>query len=730
MKSKATDKPNMESQPGQGQPKTVSDEMFLEILEGLKSIRAHENLNVWTRRAYSDRTRYCIWPNQSPDGKKRKAHEWDREPEPFNGASDARVRLVDLVINIQVAMLMAATKASNLRINSIHVGDPKVAGYMQTYCSWLLNSKIIGEWELETERLANYGLGDSPAVALMHVYWEQEAGVHMVEFSQEEFMAEVAKLDMELDEEMLADVEGLFANPERSEELLSVLRTRFPHLKLPMLRASLGELQTEGRASFPEPYLLRNEPCVEAMRILEDVYVPTGTKSPRRCRRLYRREWYSRAELENMVTTGELDREFVDLLLEHGDGKSSYPQHVDGWSNTTGEDHIRYHNPAEYKGLYEVIYAYIRAHNDDGHIGEYILPFSEFVKDRPGSKMRLMDYPDGKKPFVWYVREATTRRLLDARGWSELLISDQAFLKTLRDLSSDHACISGLPPFLTDAGITEQDYSWKSLGFIRKRRNQRMDPVKFNDLPRSIQEQKQEIRQMVSLYTGTPLEDINELIMGLLQQSAVDRWLGVIKQIILKILQMAVVYDPEGFVRISGAEGDLDMDALKRSVQDLPDVEIDFNVDRFNLEYIKSVGTIIKDILLAMDTDQTIIRSEAVAFLAQELSPRFAQAVTRPVEGAAEAEVKDEQMNFALIMSGVEPQMKESGQNYRLRLETLQNIVQENPSVLQQMTPESQRYFQARVDHLQNQIQQEENAQIGRTMGQRVQDSDDPPVSG
>lgn len=721
-KAKSQHETSTEAQRGQGEAHKPSEEMFRVVIEGLKKIRGNDNVNVWVRRAYADRVRYCIWENQSPDGKKRKRDEWDVDPEPFNGASDARVRLVDMVIQLQVAMCMAATKAANLKISSVHVGDPKVAGFLQTYCSWLLNSRIAGEWELETERLANYMLGDSPAVALLHTHWERETGVRMVKWGKDDFLKMVQELGMELDELMLDDLESLFSDVERSDELLAALQARFPTLKLSTLRASLSELREEGSSLFPEQYLRKNEPSIEAMRILEDVYVPSGTRSPRRCRVIYRREWYSAADLDRLVKNGELSKGFVEEVKMH-EGRSGYPEHARSYSATWGGDSIQFHNADEFKDLYEVIWAYMRASNDDGALGVYILPFSQFVTGEAGAKMKLLEYPDGEAPFVWFIREATSRNVLDARGMSELLVSDQNFLKTLRDVSSDHAQLAPLPPFMSDSGITERELRWKSLALIRKRRQERIEPIEFPDLPASNGEQKKEIMQMVSMYTGLDFAEVSSLIQGLLQQSLVDKWLGGIKVAVRKILQMSVHFmEPERFMRLCGAEGDLDMEALKATVDELPDIEIDFNVDRFNLEYITAIGGIIKDILLAIDTDQTIVRSEAVQFLAQELSPRFARAVSRPVESATESEIKDEQMNFALIMAGVEPEMKEGGQNFAVRLGVLQEIVEGYPGVLLKMDDEQKGYFDRRVEHLGNQIQQQENAVIGRTMGQRVQD--------
>ena len=80
--------------------------------------------------------------------------------------------------------------------------------------------------------------------------------------------------------------------------------------------------------------------------------------------------------------------------------------------------------------------------------------------------------------------------------------------------------------------------------------------------------------------------------------------------------------------------------------------------------------------------------------------------------------MNDDQNNFPKIAAGVEPDMVAAGQNFPLRLQTLQTIGQKNPSAFQKLSPASQMILQARMEYLQNQVQQLKNAQIGRQVGQ------------
>ena len=85
-----------------------------------------------------------------------------------------------------------------------------------------------------------------------------------------------------------------------------------------------------------------------------------------------------------------------------------------------------------------------------------------------------------------------------------------------------------------------------------------------------------------------------------------------------------------------------------------------------------------------------------------------------PVEAASAREAEDEEVQIAKIGAGIEPAMKEGGQDFRTRLMKLDEIVQSNPEVVERMSELSQKMLSARRKYLQHQVEQEQNAVIGR----------------
>jgi hypothetical protein len=83
-------------------------------------------------------------------------------------------------------------------------------------------------------------------------------------------------------------------------------------------------------------------------------------------------------------------------------------------------------------------------------------------------------------------------------------------------------------------------------------------------------------------------------------------------------------------------------------------------------------------------------------------------------------EQEDEQTAFAKIAAGTEPPLKEGGQNAQVRLQTLQQIIQSNPAVQQRYQQDEifRKMIDARAQAFQFQLQQQQNAVIGRTGAQ------------
>jgi len=91
-----------------------------------------------------------------------------------------------------------------------------------------------------------------------------------------------------------------------------------------------------------------------------------------------------------------------------------------------------------------------------------------------------------------------------------------------------------------------------------------------------------------------------------------------------------------------------------------------------------------------------------------------AQLVKDPGVASAQ-EAEDEQVQFTKIAAGAEPPMKEGG-NPQVRMQVLQQTIQSNPALQQRYEQDEifRKMLDARMQSFQFQLQQQQNAQIGR----------------
>ena len=104
--------------------------------------------------------------------------------------------------------------------------------------------------------------------------------------------------------------------------------------------------------------------------------------------------------------------------------------------------------------------------------------------------------------------------------------------------------------------------------------------------------------------------------------------------------------------------------------------------------------------------------------------------------GVATQQERDDEINkiSQIIGSGLDMPLPQSG-NFQLRLQTLQQTLQDamqnNPATRKQIAanPEVMQVLQKRATYYQNQLQQQQNAQIGRSLSTRAFTKDAPVMA-
>jgi hypothetical protein len=683
----------------------------------LKAITKDVKSGLFQRRYWCDRTRFCVWPGQSPDGRKRSA-VMGKEAFPFDGASDARIRMADEIINERVSIQMAAILRAHPKVTGMEISDSNAAGKIRTLLRWILFNQIGRNFLTELERVLNFQEGDAPGIGIMGVYWEQESGLLPEEISMDQ-LREYLMLFVQqgADPEEMQSLFDAVLDKTREDEAAALLMALIPNLDEDRAARAVKDLRDKGAARMPVPYQKKNMLKLCAHRVLDDIFFPSETSDIQRARVILRREWLTKAELSDRMNSMGWKMSFVEKVT----GK--IPNYSDQAGVSSVEEVYReidnservYEMAGERKD-YEIWTAYSKAVNDAGEVGITVTTFHPNV-DEAAKDRELLNYDHGLYPFVDFTREHVTARLMDSRGIPELVQTDQDTVKMLHDGSNDNAQVGLLPPYFKPNRLRGVKLEISPLVGITRMRKDEFEwfPAPPRPMESHWQVDMVELRQ--NRYFGRPAEGISDVLVSLHRNQMISRCLAAVSDVMKMGVSLALQYmDDEQVQRVVGGNG-LPVARTVDELQGQYDIFLHFDANDLNPEYVNNLIKTMGE-LLRYDTENTVRRNVVVRQIMEMINPQLADMAVVPREDAMQKEIDDEQKNFALIFAGVEPPMKEDGQNHAVRYSVLEDITNSNPEAVGRMGEKSREILERRLRHLKFQVDQLENAKIGR-MGQK-----------
>lgn len=681
-----------------------------ELKQELQQIATEASRDVWQRRQQADDATYCRWDGQAPDGTKDK-NVLGKDPFPFDGASDSRVRMVDTIISRRVRYRMAGARRATRNIVGMESTDGAFAGKMRTLLKWITSRKQGRSFWRELKKVARWMDCDVPAGAVMGIYWEYDTQLERKTLSLEEAVVLRLELLGEIATAEDAQVTGeILTDENRIEDAKGIVAGILPHLKPNQVARVAKELRSTGSATYPNPYA-RSGLTVTAHRLYEDMFVRSNVRELQEASAIFVREWLKATQLKARELTHGYSKAFITKVLTHE--KSSAISEVANMQTAGDYSKTAYVDPDAHKGEFEIWTAYTRAADEDGIPGIYIETFHHEV-DESAKERELLDYAHGQYPCVDFWNETITNRLMDSRSTSELGMTDQAALKRQTDTFSDHTSITVLPSVFVPMKDPQKRLVIGPLRQIPRRRREDYEFMQAPAYPQASETEREAIMRRVALYFGLPYEGIdpNEVILQM--QELVDDFMDPMAEVFGQMLQLWQQYgSDEELQRIVGGKG-VAVPRTREDIQGRFDLDLTFDVRTVDFGFLKELASVLSEMVIPNDTQATIQYDRLVRRLFEMADPNLAEDTLQDVETASQQEVDDEENNFAKIYAGIEPEMKEKGQNWPLRLQVIEGIVKKNPASYAGMQEPSKAILAARMKHLQFMIQQRENAQTGR----------------
>jgi len=678
---------------------TPDREKISEILSDIDQADADGSQYI-QRKLRNWNTRYCVWPGQSEDGRKHGA-AMGKAPWPWEGSSDCRVRLSDNIVKDHCTILTNAFFKSRVQVQPVESMDADKRQAAETILKWLLFQHCLDDLRREVRLAAEFR--ETYGLAVMAVDWQQTTRTEIKRFSLEEAQMMV----QESQDPNLAALMEIVLDPLQEETAAELLGQVVPELgNVAKVRA----LRDKGEVEWESPYIFESKPVWTALEAWEDVIFPIQTFSIQRAAFVARRELLNEVELRERAAVEGWDEDWVERAAKHKGELKRINLNLHR-SDQFLYDHMR--------DMIEVWHVY-RKENDPKTDAVRVTRsvISYHVPDK-AAVHELMPYAHGLYPFVELPRERSTRPLLESRGVPEITQTAQEEIKIQRDYRADRASISILPPVRVPANRGKFDLVLGPGAQIPERRP---GEIGWMDPPRpdagSI-EVENATRFDVNNYFGRMAEGVPPQMSMLHTQELIDSWLLDMKLCVIQTMALAQQYmTPEDVARVTGNQ--LPFSSSPQDIRGRFDITAEFDARLLDAEALGAKLDYLAKILVPMDSFGVIDRVGLIKYMFQAVDPNMASMLVQDIGAATQAEQEDEQAAFAKIAAGAEPPLKEGGQNAQVRLQTLQGIVQSNPAVQQRYQSDEifRKMIDARAQAFQFQLQQQQNAVIGRTGAQ------------
>lgn len=678
-------------------------ELYKELSQALSDIES------WKQQVRKNHNiRFCLWDGQSEDGRKH-GDALGKEPFPWEGASDTRIRLADIVINDSVRLMKSAFRKARLQGIPVGAGSSNYARakIVSELLQWSRQRNVDEYLKRPVDLVANWRQQDGMSVT--GIFWEQETRLENQEWSLEQ-LRDIATKDASI----AAMLEMLFS-PLEEDVLIKQLKTLFSHLNNKTAKRIIKDLREKGVAQVSVPSVISNRPKWVPLRVGRDVLFPANTTDLQKAAFVAHREILTETELRERVITQDWDEKWVEEVLKY---KGQLSDSDWCYSNRNFERNEILFNGEAYKDHIEVWYMYYKSSTEEGYQQIWCTVSHPSVKDLY-AKHELSEYEHGKYPYIAHIRENIDTHLLSSRGIPEIVENWQQEIKTQRDYRTDRASISIIPPLRVPANRGKQEIVLGPRAQIPERRPNEygwMSPPPFDQGTIEIEKAS---RNDADEYCGTLTNwspNMPVLRQQLHQDDLVGDWLTEMKLCMVMTFQLMQQYmQPVEIVRITNSVEQV-LHVSKEDVRGQYDVLVEFDVRDLDTEYLwKKLEAIGK--ALPLDTMGVTDRANLIKVIFQAIDPVMARDLVRDMDSAAQQEVEDEQVQFSKIYAGIEPIAKESGQNFQLRAQTLQGIIGSNSLLQQRMQVDEtfNKLVNNRLKHFQFMMQQQQNAQIGRT---------------
>lgn len=653
-------------------------------------------------------TRFCRWSGQREDGRKPE-RVGGKRAEPWPGASDVRIRLADEFVNDAVALMRTAARRALLTVRGTESADMQRASKVQIYLDYQRNTRIRRNIAQAVELAAQWR--QTYGYSFLAVTWHRELEV-VYETLTLANLAEQAATGPETPGAII-----LAQLYEPSSEVKGQLARMLARMYEPMTRSEayrqLRLLRETGSMTVPVRRVRSNLPQWKALLPWRDVFFPVNTEDEQEARWIGWRRTLNRCQLEDKALSEGWSEEAIAAVLET-EGRTMLD--VQQGVERSGDRRVNWRDDREeMEGLFEVVYLYHSAIDEAGTSTRWLTILSPHVK--PGAEAVLfdgpLDYRHGKLPFVACRRERPDAAIVDSRGIPELVHTQQVEVKHARDARIDQTDLQIRPPLIRPEREIGLPLTLQPRGEIGERRANQTRFMTIAPTGQQATPLEQSARDDAASYFARNRQT-DPVRTATYEQALADDWCEELAEAWTMTLQLAQQFEEDfTFSRIVGGQA-TPFQVSVDEIQGAFDLQLYFNTENADPERMQAKTDRLAKVYVPLDRYGILNLAPVVGGLFARDFPEYADLAVQGVEQAGQKEIEDEQKNWALMISGEEPIMREEGQNFQLRLQWLQaKLAQPAAQARLAALPDSAELVQKRLQHLAFMVQQDVNAVTG-----------------
>ena len=640
-----------------------------------------------------------IWKGQTVQGVRIDTDE--EEAWPFDGASDQRVRWGDTAYQEFVALIMVALDTCKVEVRCSGTGDAaKRAATIQNVLAWC-RQKLDANWYVQVAALLRYMLVDTPAVAAMDVGWQVKRTMGVAELDVETLEAEFAAMveatgQMGREDGAIQFQAMLHGDATTSRKPLAAWLISSKKVRERDVAKIIDALAEDGECEALIEADAWEGPYVKALRYGDDFMLPPATEDFDMASPLFRQEWIGETELRERATSEGWDEKWVEETLEHK-GSNFY-------------DTRDYESADDMKDMVNLVWCYTTSVDANGAVTRYVSVLS--LADGSAFGKRVVRARRGKWETVFFRREVLANNCLASRGLAHLCAPDQGLAKQLKDSANNNAIVGSLP-MIKAKGARVRNVMFEPFRVVNMGAN---DDVAFMQPPAYPAAAKEMIKELKDdLYAYLGLSN-GETDVTTRTSSFTAFMLAQFCELMKRLVEAAQDYaSDEALATVTG-----EPDARPLRHEDLDgdfQLALKFNPANMNhkdlIDRVQALGQIIAP----LDSKNEIDRGPVLRNAFAQLFPECLGESFRSSDQIVGDDIRDEEQNFVKLKAGIMPQMDTEGKwNYQARLEWHQQMQQENPDAIAEMSPLAQENYQRWIEALQQMVTQfGENAEIGKT---------------